>query len=110
MSQVLSKSLFLPIAGLLCSSVNLSGQQSLGVLSGTITDATGAAVTNSTITLTSDQTGAVRNVTASRNGSYSFQALPIGPTAYPSRRPASTRRRSFTCPCRPTVRPPSRSS
>ncbi len=78
MSQVLPKSLLLPIAGLLCSSVNLSGQQSLGVLSGTITDATGAAVTNSTITLTSDQTGAVRNVTASRNGSYSFQALPIG--------------------------------
>jgi hypothetical protein len=53
-------------------------QQTLGTLSGTITDLTGATVANSTITLVDDQTAATRTATSNAAGNYTFQALPIG--------------------------------
>jgi hypothetical protein len=58
----------------------LSGhaQQTLGTLSGTVTDLTGATVPGSTITLVDNQTAAARSTTSNSAGNYSFQALPIG--------------------------------
>jgi hypothetical protein len=58
----------------------LSGhaQQTLGTLSGTVTDLTGATVSGSTITLVDNQTAATRSTTSNSAGNYSFQALPIG--------------------------------
>ena len=53
-------------------------QQSLGSISGTVLDSTGAAVPNCTLVLTDTQTGASRTVTSGATGNYSFQALPIG--------------------------------
>src|ERR1700733_10134985 len=53
-------------------------QQTLGTLSGTVTDRTGATVANSTIILIDDQTAATRTATSNGAGNYSFQALPIG--------------------------------
>src|ERR1700722_6004214 len=53
-------------------------QQTLGTLSGTVTDPTGATVANSTITLVDDQTAATRTATSNAAGNYTFQALPIG--------------------------------
>jgi hypothetical protein len=65
-------------AAVLLSSFAASAQNTLGTLSGTITDPTGAAVPNSTLTLTNNQTAAVRTTTSNAAGNYSFAALPIG--------------------------------
>ena len=53
-------------------------QQSLGVITGTVTDPTRAAVPGATITAVNDQTAASRSGPSNGQGSYSFQALPIG--------------------------------
>jgi hypothetical protein len=53
-------------------------QQTLGTLSGTVTDLSGAILANSTITLVDDQTAATRTATSDSAGNYSFKALPIG--------------------------------
>ena len=53
-------------------------QQTLGVLSGTVSDQTGAIVANGTVTVIDDQTSATRTTQLSSAGAYSFQALPIG--------------------------------
>jgi len=53
-------------------------QQTLGTLSGTVTDSSGAILPNSSITLVDDQTAATRTAASNAAGNYSFQALPIG--------------------------------
>jgi hypothetical protein len=55
-----------------------NAQQTLGSLSGTVTDQTGAILPKSTISLVADQTGASRTAVANSSGNYSFTALPIG--------------------------------
>src|ERR1700678_3969205 len=60
------------------SSVSLYAQQSLGTISGTVTDQTGAIVPNGAVTITNDQTSGSRAGTSNGSGQYSFQALPIG--------------------------------
>ena len=55
-----------------------NAQQTLGSLSGTVTDQTGAILPKSTISLVADQTGASRMAVANSAGNYSFTALPIG--------------------------------
>jgi hypothetical protein len=55
-----------------------NAQQTLGSLSGTVTDQTGAILPKSTISLIADQTGASRTAVANSAGNYSFTALPIG--------------------------------
>ena len=56
----------------------LQAQQSLGTISGTVTDQTSAIVPGATIVALDDQTAASRTTTSSSAGAYSFQALPIG--------------------------------
>jgi hypothetical protein len=53
-------------------------QQTLGTVSGTITDATGAAIPGANITLVNEQTAASRTTTSNGTGAYSFQSLSIG--------------------------------
>ncbi len=68
-----------PALALVCLCVAPSfAQQTLGTLSGTVTDQTGAAVPNSTITLVDNQTAATRTAQSNAVGNYAFQALPIG--------------------------------
>ncbi len=56
----------------------LNAQQSLGALSGTVTDQTKAIVTGALVVITNDQTAATRSTTVNGQGGYSFQALSIG--------------------------------
>lgn len=53
-------------------------QQSLGTLSGTLLDSTGAIVPNGSVSIVNDQTAATRTSNSSSSGAYSFQALPLG--------------------------------
>ena len=53
-------------------------QQTLGAVSGTITDATGAAISGATIVLVNDQTAASRKATSNDTGAFSVQSLSIG--------------------------------
>ncbi len=55
-----------------------AGQQSLGSLAGTVRDASGALVVNATVTLTDEQTGAVRTIATSGSGSYTATQLTAG--------------------------------
>jgi hypothetical protein len=53
-------------------------QTTLGAITGTITDTSGAVVPSATVTLVSDQTQLTRTTTSSDSGSYLFADLPIG--------------------------------
>jgi hypothetical protein len=74
--------LCISIGFLLCSEMLLSfpsfAQQTLGGITGTITDASGGAVTDSEVTLVNDATQLTRVQKTSNTGSYDFVNLPIG--------------------------------
>src|SRR5215472_9924643 len=54
-------------------------QQTLGTISGTVTDSTGAAINGATVTMFNTDRGSVaRTVTTSGNGFYTATALPLG--------------------------------
>ncbi|MEO7029557.1 MAG: carboxypeptidase-like regulatory domain-containing protein, partial [Acidobacteriaceae bacterium] len=53
-------------------------QQTLGAVSGSVTDATGAVIPGASITLVNDQTTATRSTTSNNTGTYSVQDLFIG--------------------------------
>jgi hypothetical protein len=53
-------------------------QQTLGKITGTVTDATGAAIPAASILLVNEQTGATRNTTSNGVGGYLVQDLSIG--------------------------------
>ena len=53
-------------------------QQTLGGLTGVVTDAGGAILPGTSVTVVSDQTGLKRVQTSGNNGVYAFQDLPIG--------------------------------
>ena len=53
-------------------------QQTLGGITGTVTDASGAIVAGATVTLVGDQTKLTRSQNSSSTGSYLFVNLPIG--------------------------------
>jgi hypothetical protein len=57
---------------------NAHAQQTLGGITGTVTDSSGAVVSGATVTLVGDQTKLNRTQTTSTTGSYSFVNLPIG--------------------------------
>src|SRR5215472_11129908 len=59
------------------SAISLSAQVS-AVLSGRVTDPTGAAVQGATVTATSDDTGIARSAVTNQSGMYELMALPIG--------------------------------
>src|SRR6266478_5351457 len=54
-------------------------QQTLGGITGTVTDASGAVVADATVTLVGDQTKLTRSQNSNSNGGYLFVNLPIGP-------------------------------
>src|ERR1700721_2878615 len=53
-------------------------QQTLGGITGTVTDTSGAVVSGATVNLIGDQTKLSRTQTTSPSGSYLFVNLPIG--------------------------------
>src|SRR6202795_775651 len=53
-------------------------QQTLGGITGTVTDASGAIVVDATVTLVGDQTKLTRSQNTNANGGYFFVNLPIG--------------------------------
>lgn len=57
----------------------LHAQYITGRVEGTVTDATGASVGSVSVTLTSQETNASRNVRTSESGAFFFAALPPGP-------------------------------
>src|SRR5579864_362634 len=67
---------FLAIAFLLIP--NAHAQQTLGGITGTVTDSSGAVVSGATVSLLGDETKLNRTQTTSTTGSYSFVNLPIG--------------------------------
>lgn len=63
---------------LLCASATLA-QLDRGTFTGTLTDASGAAVPNVTVTVTHAPTGAVYSLSTNDSGQYTRPNLPIGP-------------------------------
>jgi hypothetical protein len=63
-------------AALCCSS--LLAQQTLGGLTGEVTDASGGVIPNVAVTLVDEQTSAARTTMTNGAGSYTFVNLPIG--------------------------------
>src|SRR5260370_38832450 len=64
--------------GLFVCSNGMLGQSPLGTIAGTITDATGAAVTGATVTATSIQTNDTRPATTNTAGAYRIEAVRAG--------------------------------
>src|SRR3984885_5397437 len=54
------------------------GQQTLGGLTGVVTDASGGILSGTVVTIVGDQTSLTRTQTAGANGFYEFANLPIG--------------------------------
>ncbi|MGO9436779.1 MAG: TonB-dependent receptor domain-containing protein [Terracidiphilus sp.] len=61
----------------LCSSI-LFAQQTLGGITGDVTDPSGSVIPNATVTLVDEQTALTRTTTTNGAGTYSFVNLPIG--------------------------------
>jgi hypothetical protein len=55
-----------------------SAQQTLGGITGTVTDTSGAVISGATVNLTGNETKLSRTQTTSTTGSYSFVNLPLG--------------------------------
>ena len=53
-------------------------QETLGGITGTVTDSSGAVIANATVTVVANQTKLTRTQNTNANGSYSFVNLPIG--------------------------------
>jgi hypothetical protein len=66
------------IAIVLILSGSLHAQITLGAISGTVTDATGAVVSGATVTVTSQQTNVSSALTTDRRGFYSAEGLSVG--------------------------------
>ncbi len=64
-------------AGALCSSPLLA-QQTLGGITGTVTDASGGVIPNATVTVVGEQTSLTRSAETNGTGGYTFVNLPIG--------------------------------
>src|SRR5258706_13788816 len=59
-------------------------QQTLGGITGTVTDASGAIVADATVTLVGDQTKLTRSQNTNSNGGYPFFKPPPGPRPLPT--------------------------
>ncbi len=74
-----SKSAFLSFIVLTLTLVaNLSAQTFRGGINGTVTDKTGAAIANASVTAVQDGTGLTRSTLSSSAGEFLFQDLPLG--------------------------------
>jgi len=63
---------------LLVSAVSLHGQVSMGAVSGTITDSTGAAVPGASVTITNQGTSVSHSTKTDASGFFSFEDLSVG--------------------------------
>lgn len=66
-------------AALVLAAVAMQAQTSLGTISGTVTDSSGAAIPNALVTIANADTGAVRSIPTGANGFYSAPSLVPGP-------------------------------
>ena len=66
------------VAAAVFSTNPLNAQQTLGGITGEVTDASGGVITNVTVTVTEEQTSLTRTTKTNGSGSYSFVNLPIG--------------------------------
>jgi len=71
-------SVFLLSLLLLLAIPGLQAQQTLGGITGTVTDKTGSILPDTTVTIVGDQTKLTRTQKTNANGSYEFVNLPIG--------------------------------
>src|ERR1700730_15903748 len=84
MANTRGKFQFIPMLSCICLSISLFSaphalpQQTLGGITGTVTDSSGGALTNSVVTLVADGTGLTRTQKTNGVGSYEFVNLPIG--------------------------------
>jgi len=76
-SPFISRLLAIVAAVALCSSALLS-QQTLGGITGEVTDSSGGVIPNATVTVVDENTSLTRTVKSNASGSYSFVNLPIG--------------------------------
>jgi hypothetical protein len=77
MPQVTSKSI-ITLSALLALSIMVYAQAPTGTITGIVTDASGAAMPNVSVTITEKATGAVRTAVTNSSGFYSAPALPVG--------------------------------
>ena len=63
---------------ILCGATHISGQTSLGRISGTITDQAGAAIPNATVTVSNPATNFSRTATTDDSGYYTVTNIPVG--------------------------------
>jgi hypothetical protein len=75
--SLLPRLLMFAAAAALCSSALLA-QQTLGGITGDVTDPSGSVIPNATVTLVDEQTALTRATTTNGAGTYSFVNLPIG--------------------------------
>jgi hypothetical protein len=75
--SLLPRLLFFVAAAALCSSA-LFAQQTLGGITGDVTDPSGSVIPNATVALVDEQTSLTRTTTTNGAGTYSFVNLPIG--------------------------------
>ncbi|MGA2727426.1 MAG: TonB-dependent receptor [Terracidiphilus sp.] len=75
--SLLPRLLMFAAAAALCSSALLA-QQTLGGITGDVTDPSGSVIPNATVTLVDEQTALTRKTTTNGAGTYSFVNLPIG--------------------------------
>ncbi len=76
-SSLIPRLLALVAVVALCSSVLLA-QQTLGGITGEVSDSSGGVIPNVTVTVVDEQTGLSRSVKSNASGVYSFVNLPIG--------------------------------
>ena len=76
-STLHSRLLAIAAAAALCSS-SLLAQQTLGGISGTVTDPNGGVIPNASVTAVGEQTALTRTASTNGSGGYSFVNLPIG--------------------------------
>ena len=66
------------LAAFLLTSVSARAQQTLGGITGTVTDRSGSVLPDTTVTIVGDQTKLTRTLKTNGNGAYDFVNLPIG--------------------------------
>src|SRR5437868_7287604 len=67
------------LAALVCCASALYAQTSFGRISGSVTDASGAAIPGATIKIIDTETQTARTVETDGNGFYTVTNLPVGP-------------------------------
>ena len=67
------------LAAVVLCSFSLFAQQTLGGITGEVSDPTGGVIPNATVTVTAEQTALTRSVQTNSTGEYTVVNLPIGP-------------------------------